>query len=354
MQLSEITVGNQVLLVTTEGARSRGTVSKISELLPATNIEVLDEIEPNPEIEHVDRFCSYLSGKPFDQIIAVGGGSTLDTAKALSVGLEAARQGQSIRKYLRDSRLLSFVKPVSMIAIPTTSGTGSEVTPFATLWDKEENEKHSLSSPVLYPGTAIIDPSLMLSLPVETTIFTGLDALSHAFESVWSRRCIPLTMSFAVRAIRLVFDALTLLEENPNSVLLREKMAEGSMLSGLAIAHTRTAVCHAISYPITSHFGMPHGLACSFTHPSVLRFNSQVDDGRLKEVAHQLQFSSTKALAEYLEKFLSKLKITQNLRDYIPNRSILLELTSELFQPGRADKNMRNVSVEEMQRIISE
>ena len=195
-----------------------------------------------------------------------------------------------------------------MTAIPTTSGTGAEVTPFATVWDHTNHKKHSLAGPHMYPRSALLDPSLTLSLPSEETLHTGLDATSHALESLWNHNRTPVSSVFAMRALSLIVDVLPSALEAPGDINHRSSMQEASLLAGLAISQTRTATAHAVSYPLTSHFDVPHGLACSFTLPVLLAANlpdlasEGLDEGVLLEVLTLLQgFDLADRLRKYAQ-----------------------------------------------------
>jgi alcohol dehydrogenase len=152
-----------------------------------------------------------------------------------------------------------------VVAIPTTAGTGAEVTPFATVWDRASVRKNSFAHDLMPPLHAVLDPELTLTLPRDETLFGGLDTLSHALESLWNRGRSPLSEMFSLRALDLATDALESVLEDPEDIRQRERMQQASLLAGMAISQTRTAVAHAISYPLTLRYGVPHGLACGFT-----------------------------------------------------------------------------------------
>ncbi len=159
-------------------------------------------------------------------------------------------------------------KPI--YAFPTTSGTSSELTHWATVWDNEAFIKHSLSDEILYPKEAFYDPRLTLSVPREITIHTALDALSHSFESIWNNNANPISTHHALCAIEIILRDLPSLAENIHSLELRTSIMQASMHAGLAFSNTQTALAHALSYPLTMRFDTPHGLACSFSLPLLL------------------------------------------------------------------------------------
>lgn len=351
-RLPDLVGSGEVLLVTTPGFTKRGVTAKIREAIGANRLLIFDQVEPNPGLSALENDITHLLTHRIDSIIALGGGSALDAAKALSVAL-AGGTAFSLRQHFEQNAPLPAQKPLPVIAVPTTAGTGSEVTPFATIWDHEKKRKHSLASPRLFPKTALLDPRLTLSVSGETTIFTGLDALSQGFESLWNRNATTVTLAYSVRAISLALETLPLLAQKLEELPLRTNMMEASLLAGLAISQTRTAMAHSISYPLTAHYGMPHGLACSFTLPALLEFNSHADDGRLVKLAKSLGNNSALELKTVLEELLKNLGVWQALPRYVTGVSDILKVADEMFTPGRADNNLRSMKTSDLQVLLS-
>jgi phosphonate metabolism-associated iron-containing alcohol dehydrogenase len=203
-------------------------------------------------------------------LVAVGGGSAIDTAKALMVADDGGRFADLVAG-LAGEKTFTPTRVKSLIAVPTTAGTGSEVTPWATVWDRERQKKHSLHLPQTWPSHALIDPELMLSLPSSVTLQSGLDALSHALESIWNVNANPVSDAFAVAAVRDTFDVLPRLMRDLGNLELRGRMALAALKAGMAFSNTKTALAHSISYEMTLRYGIPHGIACSFPLPMVLQ-----------------------------------------------------------------------------------
>ena len=202
-------------------------------------------------------------------IVALGGGSMIDAAKVLAAsGGDFAR----VKRHLTEKAPLDASKFLPIIAVPTTSGTGSEVTSWATVWDSAGNAKYSLANPRLYPEAAFVDPALTLAAPRGLTMTTGLDALSHSLESLWNVNANPVSANYAVEAAREIIDALPRLLERLNDLDLRARLARASLFAGLAFSNTKTALAHNISYGITLRHGTPHGIACSFCLPQVMEW----------------------------------------------------------------------------------
>ncbi len=228
---------------------------------------VLTQVHENPDVQDLDEICRAFApyAEHVEVLVALGGGSVIDTTKALAVAKDQASRVERVLHGLEQ-----VVNPLPIIALPTTTGTGSEVTCWATIWDKQGNSKFSLNDPKLYPEAAFCDPELTRFLPVGLTIQTSLDALSHALESIWNKNCNPISFIHAKHAIELILDALPKLCNEPSNLKLREKMMLASLSAGLAFSNTKTSIAHNISYAVTLEKGVQHGIACSFTLPTVL------------------------------------------------------------------------------------
>jgi len=331
------------LIVTSKGTVARGAHRLITDRIKTAGPFIYDDVKPNPDISDLDSAALKLSSHSFDCIIGLGGGSVLDTAKIFSV-LFSSSGDFNLAAHFGDSQPIPENPPVPVIAIPTTSGTGSEVTPFATVWDQTHSKKYSLATSGMFPQLALLDPVLTHSLPWDTTLATGLDALCQALESIWNRNATPLTIGIAQQAANLAWQCLRRGSEILGNPALRSDMMQASVLAGLAISQTRTALCHSISYPITARFGVPHGIACGVWMPRVLAFNSSADDGRLGQTAAILGFESTSALVDALEKLLVTSGAWNAFRLQVPDNSLLRDYTAEMLTPGRSDNNLRKVS----------
>ena len=262
------------LLVTHDGA----PFAPMRERLLANSrapIAVADQISPNPSLTMLQSLCSVLEpvADGIEVIVALGGGSAMDTAKFLAAG---HCDYMSVARYL-DGHATLGRKSLPIITIPTTAGTGSELTKWATIWDPEHGRKLSLNRDDLYAEAAFIDPELTASLPWVLTVASGLDALSHALESIWNRNANPLTRRFAIAAAQDVLTALARLRTNLGDSDARTLLARGAMGAGLAFSNTQTALAHNISYPITLAHDVPHGIACSFCLPEVMSAAIGVD-----------------------------------------------------------------------------
>lgn len=263
--------GGRAMLVTFPEARALGLLGRIEALLGDRLAGVIDDVRPNPDVAELrsiyDAFWCDDHGA--ETIVAIGGGSAIDTAKALMVGT-ASGGFDDLVAALAAGQPFAPARVKTLIAVPTTAGTGSEVTPWATIWDRGRQVKHSLHLKETWPTAAVIDPELMLSLPGSVTLQSGLDALSHSLESIWNVNANPLSDTFAVAAIHDILDALPQLMARLDDIDLRGRMALAALKAGMAFSNTRTALAHSISYEMTLRYGLPHGIACSFPLPMVL------------------------------------------------------------------------------------
>jgi phosphonate metabolism-associated iron-containing alcohol dehydrogenase len=312
-QLPSILAGRRVVVVTFPEARALGLVARLEALLGDALVSVIDDVRPNPDVAHLsglyNRFWQFDANSDAngdascDAIVAVGGGSAIDTAKALMVGT-ASGQFDELIGLLATGKPFVPASVKSLIAVPTTAGTGSEVTPWATIWDTANQRKYSLHLDATWPEAAIVDPELMLSVPASVTVSTGLDALSHALESVWNVNANPISDTFAVSAVQDIFECLPALVADLGNIELRERMSLAALKAGMAFSNTKTALAHSISYEMTLRHGLAHGIACSFTLPLVLEkawARSADRDRTLQQLFGPDLSAGTRRLREFLQ-----------------------------------------------------
>jgi phosphonate metabolism-associated iron-containing alcohol dehydrogenase len=258
----------KALLVTSQGFVKRGLVD---EIVTYTNniVGVISSIKSHPEFVDIEEIYRQAYQNQFELIIAIGGGSVMDVAKFISVHniLKDYQFVEDLTKGIIPKKNYTII-PV--ISIPTTAGTGSEVSPYSTIWNMQERRKYSLSMPDLFCERAIYDPVLTLSVPKKITIQTGLDALSHALESIWNKNASPITIHFAIKSAKLIIDNLVKLSNDLENLECRDNLMKACMYAGFAFSNTQTAAAHAMSYYITAHKGIDHGIACSFTLPTLI------------------------------------------------------------------------------------
>ena len=270
---------------------------------------VVNDVDANPDYQELGPQTARISQAETPEVwIALGGGSVIDSTKVF-----AAANGDfaNVQRFLETKSGADALSATPIIAVPTTAGTGSEVTCWATVWDRETGRKHSLARPDLYPEYAVVDPELMLGKPRGLTISTGLDALSHALESIWNVNANPVSASHAVTAAREAMAVLPLLADDLGNLDLRARIAFASLSAGLAFSNTKTAIAHSLSYPVTLRHGVAHGIACSFTLPLVM--NSVRGIGGLSADALERVFDADIAGAPArLSELLERLGVSAN------------------------------------------
>lgn len=297
---------------------------------------IIRDVAPNPDYrllaDQSSRFAE-LKLQP-DVMVAVGGGSVIDSAKVFAA---AGGDFKKIIRYLESQQGEESLSATPIIAVPTTAGTGSEVTCWATVWDEANEKKYSLARPNLYPTCAVIDPRLMLGKPRPLTISTGLDALSHALESLWNVNNNPVSANHAVSSARHVLDVLPQLVRDPGNIELRSRMAMAALFAGLAFSNTKTAIAHSISYPITLRHGVPHGIACSFSLPMVLR-SVQGVGGLCEDGLKQIFGADLARAADNLEDFMGMLGVSCDPASYKVEQREWQLLIEDAFE-GERGKN---------------
>lgn len=262
----------RVFLVTGEASfASSGADQALSHLLSAGCVFRYSGFTENPKLQDVITGIAALRADRFDVVMAVGGGTVMDVAKL--VNLLAHQQHQT--RNAADLSTPVHGRGLPFIAMPTTSGSGSEATHFAVVY--VGRVKHSVASTGMVPDVAIVDPALTRSLPARVTAVTGMDALAQAVESFWSIHSTDESKGYARRAIQLAWDHLPAAVIAPSD-RARRAMSKAAFLAGRAINITKTTGAHALSYPLTSHFGIPHGHAVCLTLGEFMVFNAQVND----------------------------------------------------------------------------
>ncbi len=294
----------------------------------------------NPQVGQVEEL--FQVRPEAEVIVSVGGGSVLDAAKGISALAALGGDRAAFERHLEAGEPLASENDgfLEQIAVPTTSGTGSEITRWGTIWG-EDGRKFSVQHPALYPSVAILDPGLCLSMPANVTLATGLDALSHALEAIWNQNSCAVSDQLALAAVRRVLRTLPAVLETPEDLDLRQDMQTAALLSGLAMSTTKTALAHSISYPFTAQYGLPHGLACSFTLAEVARFNAEDGSGRMARLAEAFDCPK-EDVPDRLESFLVAVGLPDQLAHYLgPDAADAFG--DNLITPARAANNLRAV-----------
>jgi alcohol dehydrogenase class IV len=350
--------GKKVLIVTDPGIIRAGLLEPILPLLKKAGIPtaLFDQVEPDPHIEIVDQALARLKEEKCNMVIGLGGGSSLDIAKLAAA--MAVNPGH-ISDYFGVDLL---VRPgLPLICIPTTAGTGSEVTPIAILSDAAEHLKKGVVSSHLLPGLALLDPLLTLGAPPAVTAFTGMDAMIHAIEAYTSVNANGLTDHLAFRAIELTSGNILTAYARGEDLNARAKMLEGSLLAGMAFANAGVTAVHAFAYPLGGEFHhIPHGLANAVMLPHVLRFNMLGNLPKFADVASALgvaagELTNRQAAEEGLEvieELMTDLEIPSRLRDMQVPEDAIPKMAQGVMKVTRLlANNPRRITLQDAERI---
>ena len=274
--------GKKALIVSDGIMESLGYIERCVHALTEKKIESVTYIgvKSEPSDKYVEEALSLFEEKSCDIIISLGGGSCIDTAKAVAV---VATNGGYIGDYMGGEKMATVLS-VPHIAIPTTAGTGSEATDVTVITNLSNDEKMMIKQPAFMPAVAIVDPLLTMSSPNKVTAATGVDALCHAVEAYLSRKAQPLTDTLALSAITLIVSNLKRAYENPEDIEAREGMSIGSMYAGMAFSNASVGLVHGMSRPIGALFNVPHGESNAMLLPAVLEFSREKCADRLATI----------------------------------------------------------------------
>ncbi len=271
-----------VLLVTDQMLRKCGVTHPFEHLLEEMNIpcHVYDRTCPNPTVKNVEEAREmYISGG-CECIAAIGGGSSIDCAKGVGARIATGRSLKSLKGLLR-----VFSRLPMLIAIPTTAGTGSEVTPTAVLTDSEAKHKYTMNDFVLIPSHAVLDPNMTRTLPPSLTATTGVDALTHAVEAYINQTTTAETRALSLEATRLIFENVEKAYTDGNDLTARRHMLQASYMAGRAFSKSYVGYIHAVAHSLGGQYNIPHGLANSVIMPYVLEIYGEVIHKKLHELA---------------------------------------------------------------------
>lgn len=327
----------KALLITSKGFVSRGIVQKVIKENPNI-IGVIDAITPNPTIQFLEGMYKDINHNDFEVIIALGGGSVIDSAKALSIFSEDSSFEDIKQLLYGNSSVKNHLLYKPIIAIPTTAGTSSEITPWGTIWDEENKKKYSIYTERLWCELAIYDPLLTLTLPKELTIQTGLDALSHSFEVIWNKNTNPISIKYAIEASKTIIGVLPILINDLGNKTLRKEMMLATLRAGLAFSNTQTSIAHAMSYYMTLYKDIPHGIAASITLPDIVEI--ALGNNHCKSVITSILGEKP---IEVIKSFFDSLNVSLNYEDYQLKVSDFNKIKDLLLMTPRAKNFTLNV-----------
>ena len=345
----------KVLLIINNSSVMRFSLDKwINELKSCCNLLWLNEISSNPTPADILRVLQLCSKETPYVIIAIGGGSVIDIAK-ICVALFYLRNnekltGLDIVKSIEDKEYLQHQASVPIYAVPTTAGTGSEVTRWATVWDIKKQVKYSVEAPWLQPHRAYIIPEFTRSMPKRLTLSTGLDALCQATEAYWAKTSNPMVKELSKVAIRLLVEYLPKVLSDGDNLYYRKKVCLGSLFSGLAFSNTRTTACHSISYPLTMCFGVEHGLACALSLAKVMQINLPLIE-EAGELMDALGVTSPEELQLWLDNLTGDI-VKLRLSTFGIQEKDIAELVKLSFTQGRMDNNPVVITPDDVSEIL--
>lgn len=377
---------SRVFIVTDPSMLKFGYVDKIVYYLEKrsnkVHYEIFSDVEPDPSFDTIKRGVAIINEFKPDCIIALGGGSSMDAAKGMwllyeqpDVDLDALKDKfMDIRK--RVYKIDELGAKAKLVAIPTTSGTGSEVTSFAVVSDKEKNMKYPLADYALLPTIAIVDPELVYTLPKTIVADTGMDVLTHGIEAYVSNMASDFTDGLAIKAIELVFEYLERSYNDPNDKVAKEKMHNASTIAGMAFSNAFLGVNHSIAHKIGGEYHVPHGRANAILLPYVIKYNGSeptkfvsfpkyeyfIADKRYADIARRLGLKATtteegvNSLIDAIKELMLKLNMHTSFKEEGIDEKEYMEkldmLSDRAFEDQCTTANPRLPLVSEIKQIL--
>ncbi len=348
--------GTNVLLVGDPGVSKAGIVQKLEQPLVDAGIPytVFTEVGVEATIESVDSGTALAKSRGCDIVVGVGGGSALDTAK--SIALMLVHPG-NIRDYVGLDKVTGPGAPI--IAVPTTAGTGSEITRFSVLSDKGAKAKLSVGSMYNCPTIALCDPELTLTLPAHITAATGMDALTHALESYVNKATQPISEALSIQSMKLVAKSLRVAVVQGENLDARYDMLMASTIAAMAFNSTRLGLAHALAIPLGAHFNIPHGVVNAILLPEVMQYNIIGNTDKFIEIAkifgEKIDHLPKREAAEKAVKAVRQLKedigITQTLTDFGVEEEHLDMIVEEAILSGNVPVNPVKPTLEDLKNI---
>lgn len=349
--------GSRVLVVGDPGVQRVGLIDRVQAILTGASIfnAVFADVESDPATRSVDEGTVHGKANGCDLVVGIGGGSALDTAKA--IGLMLVNDG-NIKDYVGIGKVPRAGAPV--IAVPTTAGTGSELTIWSVLSDKVAKAKISVGSALNCPAIALLDPELTLSLPPQITAATGMDALTHALESYVNTATQPISEAMSDQAMTLIARSLSKAVADGSDVEARGDMLLASTIAAMAFNSTRLGLVHAFAMPLGAKFGIPHGLVNAIMLPEVMRFNHLANPRKFARIAEifgektaGLSVEEAAALSvSAIEKLKLDVGITAKLSNFGVTEGRFDEIVDEAMLSGNVPVNPRQPTNDDMKALL--
>lgn len=341
------------LVVTDPGITRAGLVAGVVDRLKKEqiNFALFQDVEANPSAVVMEQGFNLFQNEACDSLLALGGGSSIDTAKAIGI---LKNNGGRIIDYEGVGKVKKRIP--WMVAIPTTYGSGSEVTSFAVVTDKTRNFKAAIGSPLVIPDVALVDPELMVALPYKIAASVGLDALCHAVESYCSKKATPFSEMLALKAIRLISENISRAVESDNDIEATFNMAISSTMAGMAFSLSRLGLVHAMSHPLGGFYDIPHGLANAFLLPYVMEYNVKAAPDKYADIAQAMgieikNMSSSEAATRAVERvaFLrNSFGITAPLSSLGVSKEDIPQMALDTMKSGNVKVNPRKTNLKDV------
>lgn len=349
--------GKKALIVTGQDSMRRsGYINKATEYLQKSGIksEVFDGVEADPSIETVMKGFDVMMRHQPDWIIGLGGCSAIDAAKAMWIFYE--HPDTKFEDIIPPFTIKPLRNKARFIAIPSTSGTGTEATCVSVITDRVKGTKYPLVSYELCPDIAIVDGELCRSMPSHVTANTGLDALTHALEAYVTPLADAFTDSLAERAVVDIFQALPMAVEDGENLKARQTMHDASCLAGMSFSNALLGIVHSLSHQIGGMFDVPHGRANAILLPNVIRFNAMISEAKYTKLASLIGENNSEGLATRIEKLRANISVESSFKDYGINEQKWREKLNVMAEHAMTDActgcNPRAPSVEDMIKVL--
>lgn len=351
-RLGDYICGGNVLLISDPFLYRNGTAAEIGQAMTGKEVVYFSEIEPNPSCESVDAAAGLAREIKADCVIGLGGGSSLDVSKIVSC---LTTNDGSIYDYYSTAKKKLSPRRTGLICIPTTAGTGSEVTNVGVFTNKKTRVKLPMVNHEFWPDLAVIDPELTRTLPPVITASTGMDAFCHAIEAYWNQESQPICDMLAMGAMELILAHVKQAYDEPENLEARGAMSMASLIAGIAFSQTRTTGIHAISFPLTAEFGASHGIACSITLPAFIRISVEKAAEKMHRLAARLGYDSVEAFADAVEALMGSMHMPLRLHALgvkeadIPHitevalSAQIIHLTPAEMNPQTVDRLLRSI-----------
>lgn len=343
---------DHVFLISDRGLEGIGVVKKIQDIIEAGNITCTSylDVKPNPTIDIVNEAAALYKECGATSIVALGGGSPMDVAKAVGV---LSTYGGKITDYEGNHKVPGPIVP--MIAIPTTAGTGSEVTASSVITDEERNYKFTVFSYEILPKYAVLDPELIMTAPASIAASCGVDALIHAMEAYISRNASLFSDAMAEKAMELIGGNIRRFVANRQDEEAACAMMAGSTFAGISFAWARLGNVHAMSHPVSAYFHVPHGVANSILLPTVFEYNALADNGRyeviynyIREGHEEVTGFKAEMLVEEIRKLNEVLEIPTSLSEVGVIEDLIPQMAEDAMKSGNIPANPRQSTVKDI------